>query len=160
MFAMHRFHLSIMGLAAGLCLLIMAPVKDAAGYDLLTAEEIASRTAPSSTRSITPLKNEGPEVIIHNPDGANDLRSPLDFDVEFRERTAAPDMATLKLEYDLGLFWTDVTSRLAGHAEITDSRIISRGAELPSGRHVLRLSISDLAGKVTATKITFTVAEP
>ena len=68
-------------------------------------------------------------------------------------------MSTLTLEYDLGFFWKDITSRLADHAEITENRIISRGAELPAGDHHLRMSISDLAGKTTTSNMVLTVAE-
>lgn len=161
MFALHRLPLQAMIIAAGVSVLVGMVSSDAEadGYELLTAAEYALRKPKAPTRSITKMQNEGPEIVIHNPDGANDLRSPLDFDVEFRARSADPDMATLKLEYDLGLFWKDVTRRMADHAEITDNRIISRGAELPVGDHNLRLSISDKAGKITATEISFTIAD-
>lgn len=130
-------------------------------YELLTAEEFAERSPAGATRSVTVPANEGPEIIVHTPNASNGLRSPLDFDVEFRARSAdaLPVMNTLMLEYDLGLFWKDITSRLADHAEITESRIISRGAELPAGEHHLRMSISDQAGKTTTTKMVLTVAE-
>lgn len=68
-------------------------------------------------------------------------------------------MNSLMLEYDLGLFWKNITSRLADHAEITENRIISRGAELPAGDHHLRMSITDLAGKTTTTRMQLTVTE-
>lgn len=161
MFFQRRHPLRAMMIAAGISLLVGMPPNNARaeGYELLTAEEYAARTPKARARSINRMENEGPEIVIHNPHGANDLFSPLDFDVEFRARSAAPDMATLKLEYDLGLFWKDVTRRMADHAEITDNRIISRGAKLPAGDHNLRLSISDKAGKVTATEISFTIAD-
>ncbi|MGI9507849.1 MAG: hypothetical protein ACR2QJ_00695, partial [Geminicoccaceae bacterium] len=95
----------------------------------------------------------------HAPITSGDLSSPLDFDIEFRAKNAEPVMGSLILEYDLGMFWKDVTDRLAGHAEITDNRIVSRDAELPAGEHHLRMSISDLAGKTTTTKMVLTVTE-
>ncbi|MDH3660880.1 MAG: hypothetical protein OEU92_12800 [Alphaproteobacteria bacterium] len=156
-----RLTLNSMALAAGIGLLsCVLPSNGAAdGYDLLTAEEYAERVARPLTRTMTPIAEEGPEIIVHTPQGSEGLRSPLDFDVEFRPRRAAPDMRTLKLEYDLGLFWKDVTRRMADHAEITDNRIVSRGAELPAGEHRLRMSISDQVGKTTSTEIAFTIAE-
>lgn len=154
-----RLTLKSMSLAVAIGLFAyIAPSDDVAAYELLTAEEFSERTDRAPTRSITKLANEGPEIIIHAPQAANNLRSPLDFEVEFRPREAEPDLATLKIEYDLGWFWKDVTGRMADHAEISDNRLISRGAELPDGDHHLRMSISDKAGKTTATEFVLTVA--
>lgn len=152
-------HLALQSMVLGL-LVSAHPLGGAAGaYELLTAEEYAERSARGTKRSAAASANEGPEIIIHTPEASGDLRSPLDFDVEFRARSAEPVMNTLMLEYDLGLFWKDITSRLADHAEITANRIISRGAELPAGDHHLRMSITDQAGKTTTTKMVLTVAE-
>lgn len=161
MSASYRLTLHSMVFAAGIGLFVGLLSSDsmADGYDLLTAEEYAERTARPLARSLTPVDEEGPEIVVHAPQGSESLRSPLDFDVEFRARKAEPDLATLKLEYDLGLFWKDVTTRMADHAEITGNRIVSRGANLPAGDHHLRMSISDTAGKTTATELTFTIAE-
>jgi hypothetical protein len=147
-------------LAASVVLFAFAHPSDslAGGYTLLTAEEYAERVDRPSTRSVKRLANEGPEIIIHAPEKAQSLFSPLDFDLEFKAREAEPDFATLKVEYDLGFFWKDVTSRMADHAEIAGNRLVSRGAELPDGDHHLRLSISDTAGKTTATEFVFTIA--
>jgi hypothetical protein len=138
-----------MGLFSGL----LPSVGWAVGYAILTAEDFASRTPMVRTRALSSLGSVGAEFIVHAPERSGELRSPLDFDVEFRARQAEPDMGTLKVEYDLGWFWKDVTSRMADHAEISSNRIVSRGAELPAGNHHLRLSISDQAGKTTATEI-------
>lgn len=150
-------------LAAGITLLICAPPFSgmANAYELLTAEEFAERAPRSATRSVDVLAKEGPEIIIHTPQASGDLSSPLDFDVEFRAQSAdaLPVMNSLLLEYDVGLFWKDITARLAEHAEITENRIISRGAELPAGDHHLRMSISDRAGKTTTTKMALTVTK-
>lgn len=161
MSASHPLTLHSLGLAAGIGLLVYALPFDGSGsaYELLTAEEYAERSPRGATRSLSVSANEGPEIIVHTPEASGDLLSPLDFDVEFRSRSAEPVMNSLKLEYDLGLFWKDITSRLADHAEITANRIISHGTELPAGDHQLRMSISDRAGKTTTTKMALTVAE-
>jgi hypothetical protein len=152
-------HALVPALAAGLLLVASASAHTARAYDLLTAAEYAERTPAGATRSLTAAANDGPEIIVHTPETSGALRSPLDFDVEFRAKDALPVMGSLLVEYDLGLFWKDVTARLAEHAEITENRIISRGAELPAGDHHLRLSISDEAGKTTTTTMVLTVAE-
>lgn len=128
-------------------------------YDLVTADDYAERSPVGSTRAVTTAPSEGPEIIVHAPDIDGALRSPLDFDIEFRANGAEPVMGSLILEYDLGLFWKDITDRLAGHAEISDNRIVSRGAELPAGEHHLRLSISDLAGKTTTSTMILSIAD-
>ncbi len=154
-------HLSLRSLflVAGLISFAIPFGGGAHAYELLSAEEYAERSQKGPTRSLVPPENEGPEIVVHTPEASGSLRSPLDFDVEFRARSAAPDMSTLTLEYDLGFFWKDITSRLADHAEITENRIISRGAELPAGDHHLRMSISDLAGKTTTSNMVLTVAD-
>ncbi|MGI9510932.1 MAG: hypothetical protein ACR2QJ_16450 [Geminicoccaceae bacterium] len=152
------FNFAALVLAA--CMGLALPLVGTAGaYDLLTAEEYAERSPRGATRSVTVSADEGPDVIVHTPATSGDLRSPLDFDIEFRAKNAEPVMGSLILEYDLGMFWKDVTDRLAGHAEITDNRLVSRDAELPAGDHHLRLSISDMAGKTTTTKMILTVTE-
>ena len=154
-------HLSLRSLVlvAGLIALAIPVDGGAHAYELLSAEEYAERSKKGPTRSLAPAENEGPEIVVHTPQASGALHSPLDFDVEFRARTAEPDMSTLTLEYDLGFFWKDITSRLADHAEITENRIISRGAELPAGNHHLRMSISDTAGKTTTSDMVLTVAD-
>ncbi|MEZ5934442.1 MAG: hypothetical protein R3F54_21365 [Alphaproteobacteria bacterium] len=147
-----------LAVAAGL-LAASAFDRPALAYDLLTAEEYAERTPSGETRSLTVSANDGPDIIVHTPETSGALRSPLDFDVEFRAKDAEPVMGSLLVEYDLGLFWKDVTARIAEHAEITGNRIVSRGADLPAGDHHLRLSISDLAGKTTTTDLVLTVAD-
>ena len=161
MLTSYRQTLDRMILVTGTALLLSTPPVDgpAHAYDLLTVEEYAERSPGGATRSLTVLANDGPEIIVHTPETSGELRSPLDFDVEFRARSAEPLMGSLLLEYDLGLFWKDITSRLADHAEISENRIISRGAELPAGEHHLRMSISDLAGKTTTTNMVLTVSK-
>lgn len=160
MLAIHHRAMTRMVLAVGVGLFVCAFSVDrpAHAYDLLTIEEYAKRAPGGATRSLTVTASDGPEIIVHSPQTSGDLSSPLDFDVEFRARSAEPLIGSLLLEYDLGLFWKDITNRLADHAEVTENRIISRGAELPVGDHHLRMSISDLAGKTTTTSIVLTVS--
>lgn len=155
----HMMQAMVLAAGTGLLACTLPFGGGALAYDLLTPEEYAERTPIGTTRTLTVTANDGPEIVLHTPDTTGDLSSPLDFDVEFRARNAEPVMGSLMVEYDLGLFWKDITSRLADHAEITENRIVSRGAELPAGDHHLRLSISDLAGKTTTTNMLLTVAE-
>jgi len=149
----------VLAVSAGLLVCAFPVDGPAHAYDLLTIEEYAKRSPSGATRTFIVTANDGPEIIVHTPETSGDLSSPLDFDVEFRARSAEPLIGSLILEYDLGLFWKDITSRLSDHAEITENRIISRGAELPVGDHHLRMSISDLAGKTTTTNMVLTVSK-
>lgn len=129
-------------------------------YALLTEEEYASLDRSAvETRAMTFVKRDGPDIVVHSPRQAADLRSPLDFDVEFKPNGAEPDLKTLKLEYDLGIFWKDVTERIAGKARIAGNRIVSRGAKLPAGQHRLRMTIHDARGRATVTEIRFRVVD-
>lgn len=128
------------------------------GWDLITPEEYSRRTERQQTRNLTVERDAGPEIVLHRPISF-ELASPVDFDVEFRPRdNVAPDLATLRVEYDMGLFWQDVTKRLLGHARVTGLRLTSTGARLPPGRHVLRVRIMDKQRRATVSTLELTVA--
>lgn len=145
-------------------MLMAAPVAALGGWDLLDATEIRlhaldARVAPdeTATRKLEPVQRDGPEIRIHAPRGF-DLASPVDFDVEIVPRDGVePDMASLKIEYRIGPFWTDVTDRLRQNARMTGLRMLAPGARLPEGEHLLRLTIGDREGRITIARLSFTV---
>jgi hypothetical protein len=149
---------ALLGLGLALALLSPQPVAAAELWDLVTPEEFAARTPPPEARALTALRDDGPRVVIHSPPGFR-VGSPVDFDVEFVGRNgSAPDLATLRIEYDMGLFWTDVTTRLLAHARFSGSHLLAPGAKLPVGQHVLRFGISDRAGRRSLALVELTVA--
>lgn len=147
-------------LLAGLAGLALAPglarAQDA-GWDLVTPEEAAARRMPR-TRRLTTVTADGPDLLIHAPQGST-IAPPVTFDVEFRGRDGvAPVMGSLRIDYDMGLFWQDVTQRLLSHATVEGTRLRAAGARLPPGRHVLRIAIMDKSRRRTVSVLDLTVA--
>jgi len=141
---------------------LMAPGIPALAQDsfaLLTPEETATWVSFSqATRGISLIRSDGPKIKVNAPSGFA-LASPVTFDIEILPRDGvAPEISTLKIEYSLGPVWTDVTKRIRKHATMSGSRFQAPGAELPAGKHRLRLSIADAQGRVTAADIQFTVS--
>lgn len=130
---------------------------DNTGFVLITAEE-AGRAQPRKVkRMIQPVIRNGPEIVFHAP-SATKLNSPVDFDVEFRPRGGiAPDVGTLKVEYDLGIAWLNITKKLLAHAKVSGTRLSSKRAQLPGGNHVLRMTIRDKQGRESQAILRFSV---
>lgn len=149
-------------LVAGAFSLQGAPAMSGETFDLLTDGEarlmrLGGDEAPRRTRALEPVKHDGPEIRIHAPRGF-DLASPVDFDVEIVPKDGVePDMTSLKIEYRIGPFWTDVTDRLRENARMTGLRMLAPGAKLPGGEHLLRLTIGDREGRITVARLSFTV---
>ena len=111
-------------------------------YALITAEDVAERV-DSGTRSLRRLASDGPSILVHAP-GSSTVRPPVDFDVEFRARDGVPpDLRSIRLHYNLGIAWKNVTRRLMAHATFEGNRVLSANAMLPAGKHQLKLSIED-----------------
>jgi len=145
---------------AGLYLLcglaFTVPQKAAAGDARII--QLASRM-PARAPALRTMRQDGPRILIHQPRSFR-LSSPVDFDVEVVPRNGVrPDMSTLKVEYDAGLVWADVTSRIKRRASMQGLRLRARGTELPAGRHVLRLTIRDKRGRATVAELTLLVSD-
>lgn len=132
------------------------PAQAVTGYDLITTEDMAERTG-SVTRALRQLSSDGPTLVVHAP-SASTVRSPVDFDVEFRPRGGvAPDLSSIRVDYNLGIAWKNVTRRLLSHARVDGNRLRSAGAKLPAGTHELKLSIRDLDRRRTEAILELTV---
>ena len=149
-------------LVAGAMTLPATPAMSGETFALLTDGEarltrLGGAERPARTRALEPVKHDGPEIRIHAPRGF-DLDSPVDFDVEIVPKDGVePDMASLKIEYRIGPFWTDVTDRLRQNARMSGMRMLAPGAQLPEGDHLLRLTIGDREGRITVARLSFTV---
>ncbi len=129
----------------------------AEGFDLLEPADLKRRQPVGATRALIALRSEGPGVQVAAP-SSDRVVSPVTFDVTFTERNGAvPVMSSLKIEYNLGPFWKDVTRKVLGAAQIDGYHLRAAGARLPEGRHVLKMRIRDTAGRETATRIELTV---
>lgn len=132
-------------------------------FSLLTDEELdLFRKNPlsddeSDTRALTFAENAGPIIQMASPTGLT-LKSPVSFDVRIKPKDGVPvAMSSLKVEYKLGPFWTDITGRLAGHGSVVGTRLKAKGAKLPLGKHKVQLTILDVDGRRTRAVATFAV---
>ena len=132
-------------------------------FPLLSEEEVAVfRQNPLSdadvdTRSVSFTEEAGPVIQVASPRGST-LKSPVNFDVRIKPKNGvAVAMSSLKVEYKLGPFWTDITSRLASHGAVVGTRLKARGAQLPKGKHLIRLTILDVKGQRTRALAAFVV---
>lgn len=131
-------------------------------FTLLNAEELDQRlslgTDQGAERSLSITVSDGPGIRVAAPSGTS-LYSPVDFDIQLQPKDGvAVDMKSLKIEYKIGPAWINLTRRIMGQASIKGNRFFARGAELPSGRHSLRLSVRDVQGRSTQARVSFSVS--
>ncbi len=132
-------------------------------FVLLTDEEMdLFRQNPllddgADTRALSFSENAGPMIQVASPTGST-LKSPVNFDVRIKPKGGvAVAMSSLKVEYKLGPFWTDITSRLAGHGAVVGTRLKANGAKLPKGKHKVQLTVLDVNGRRTRAVAAFAV---
>lgn len=141
--------------------LLAARARAQGSFDLLTDEEVAAFLAADpepTTRSMNLIESAGPTIRVAAPTGFS-LTSPVDFDILIEPKGGVPvSISTLRIDYRIGPIWKDVTARIARHGQISGTRLQSRGANLPSGRHTLRLSVSDAQARRTTAIVKFAVS--
>jgi hypothetical protein len=96
---------------------------------------------------------------VQEPDQNQPITSPVTIRVSFQPQdNAGIDLTTFRVTY-YGLFGIpiDITSRILEHAELSDSGIYAKDAELPSGHHRVTVEIADGMGRVGAQPFEFTV---
>lgn len=129
-----------------------------ADYALLTPDETAQWAgAQEAVRGLSLTQANGPAIKVNAPAGFS-LVSPVSFDIEVQPRDGvAPDMNSLKIEYYLNPLWINVTRRIMAQAKMTGTHMKATGAELPVGKHLMRLTIKDARGRVTSADLDFVV---
>lgn len=106
-----------------------------------------------------------PEIIIVNPgvtgDELEELVSPIDFITKFQPQEGAEiDLDSIEVHYKW-LGWKDVTDRILEHATVSAEGIEAIGAEIPKGKHKMRLTVKDTLGRESRERISFrVVSEP
>jgi hypothetical protein len=109
------------------------------------------------TRALSFAESAGPIIQVASPTGST-LKSPVNFDVRIKPKNGVPvAMSSLKVEYKLGPFWTDITGRLAGHGSVIGTRLKANGAKLPKGKHKVQLTVLDVDGRRTRAVAAFAV---
>ena len=126
---------------------------------LVTPEEAALPDAPEPPpgarfeRRSSGLRRDkeeappGPEIVVESPEPDKTYRPPVPIDVRFVSRSDVPiDPESLRVTY-LKFWGIDITDRVKEF--LVGDRIQVPNAKLPSGRHRLRVSISDQKGTTT-----------
>lgn len=144
-----------------LSLLIASPLLAAdhrpAPLVLITAEEArrpdqpATRSAPARARP----DPQAPKIVVEKPPGAVIEQTPFPIRISFvTAPDAAVDLASLKVEV-IKLVPFSIVDRLRPYAG--PQGIDVPGADIPKGRHTVRLSISDTKGRVGGCQKTWEV---
>jgi hypothetical protein len=114
---------------------------------LLTEKEGAMEEAPAGLIEIGRTINDGPEIKIIKPAIDNDYKSPVEIDVLFIPlEGVGVDLSQLKVEC-LKIITIDLTNRILPYS--TDGGIKIENADLPKGKHKIRVTIGDMEGGVT-----------
>jgi hypothetical protein len=115
----------------------------------IVTEGEASLPSEATPRSAPALPQEGPVIRIERPDVNTPVAPPFAVDVVFEPRAggAPVKMESLKITY-LKVFELDVTDRFKPY--IKGNRLFVENANVPAGRHRLKIIIADQNGKLTA----------
>lgn len=134
-------------------------------FALLSPDEIGEMdpaepaTQAQKQRALKVTNASGPGITVAAPAGFM-LTSPVDFDIRLEPRDGvAVDMKSLRIDYRLGPVWVNLTGRIMKEATIKGSRLMARGAELPPGNHILRLTAQDAQLRTTRATVTFSVSK-
>ncbi len=131
-------------------------------FYLLTPDEMAEldnqpKITESLDRGLTVTQSDGPFVNFNSPK-KDIVQSPVNIDVDISPRgDTAVDLSSIRIDYRMGPAWINVTKRIMKHASVEGSRLLARSAELPIGRHTMRLSIQDEDKRRTRVTVSFVV---
>lgn len=108
------------------------------------------------------LVENAPIIIILKPGTATEegeeLLSPIDFIMKFEPQGEATiDLDSIRVHYRF-FGWRDITDKILEHAEITEEGIRALKAEIPKGKHKMRLKVQDSLGREARAVIVFRVA--
>ncbi|MCX5722771.1 MAG: hypothetical protein NT179_12205 [Nitrospirae bacterium] len=94
--------------------------------------------------------NAGPEIEILKPADGGRVPSPVEVAVRFIPRLGAVDLASLKVSI-VKFITIDITDRIRPYA--TAEGIQLKEANIPSGKHRVRITVSDKAGGVSIKEL-------
>lgn len=139
----------------------IAPVSQT--FALLSPADLAALKdapePPPPNRGLDITKTDGPLIRVASPSGAT-LASPVNFDIQIEPNGGVPvDMSSIRIEYKIGPVWVNVTRTIMKYATIKGSRLSAKGAELPAGSHLLRVSVADNNARQTRATVRFKVSK-
>lgn len=127
-----------------------------AEFWLVMPEEAALANAESSPglrkRGIDP--RGGPVIELLKPSPGQASRTPVEVDVKFHARQSPIDESTIQVTL-LKIINVDLTDRIRPYT--TSSGIHIPNANLPSGRHAVRIKLADREGNASSTQMTLQI---
>ena len=159
----HFFLKQILISLAAIALIFVSASKDLSAKPgrlvLITKQEAALANAPEDPKIASKLLEEeverGPIIVLNSPKNEGRYPKPIKIDILFIPRDAADiDLSTLKVIY-VKIFDIDITARLKKHT--TDKGIQIPEAELPPGKHKLKILLADTKGHMSTQKLVFVV---
>ena len=150
--------LSFLTFVCGALVVAFAPLRPVAAAEVLITEAEASLPSPADVSLTTRGLTRGPlvEQVTPDPDAAP-VKSPLPLKIKFQTRNNVPiDKDSVKLTY-VRTPNVDLTSRIKPH--IGEDGIDMRQAEVPPGKHVIRIDLKDQQGRSSTGTIKLTVTK-
>ena len=126
-------------------------------FVLITPEEAqASAKGPGLFVARSLPNPASPVIEVLSPDLKSPIAAPVPIRLRFNGATPGePKPESFKALY--GSFRIDITDRLRKRATITKAGLELSGADIPSGRHQIVMSIEDTAGRKVEQVVTFEV---
>lgn len=130
------------------------------GMWLITPEEAAMAPAKeTSGRDPTQIgaeSNLGPKIEVLKPLDGGSAQSPVEVDIKFIRKMSPVDPASLKVSV-VKFINIDITDRVRTYASADGIQVPA--AQLPSGKHTVRVSIADQDGLRSIKDVTFEVLD-
>jgi len=141
-------------------LALASPTPASAGENwLITPEEAAMQVRDGEMAiPVAAVEGPGPNILLKDPKMLKKLVSPVDIYVAFEPGASKKpaDMRSLKVTL-VGFIDINITDRLKEYIKGTNLEV--EKANLPSGKHRLRMHIEDVAGNPNERDIFVTVVK-
>ncbi len=151
---------TLLFLGSFLLLILSAGVAKAGSNWLVTPSEAAKIAFPADSSMVpqAAVEGVGPSILVKQPKLLEKVTSPIDIFVSFvpGKSGKGPDMETLQVTL-IGLLDFDITDRVQKYVVGESLDIID--ADLPKGRHKIRLSIKDVGGSPNERDLVIRVVE-
>lgn len=127
---------------------------------LITPEEAATAPEPEISRSgHLPFAGEGslgPTIEVFKPTNGGSAPSPVEIDIKFLPKLNPVNLQSLKVSV-VKFINIDITERVRSHASTTGIHLPA--AQIPTGKHTVRISIADTEGLRSMKDVTFEVLD-
>lgn len=140
------------------CAISTTNTQGAIAWTLITNDEILKEDKAARPKEL-PSRSQpagAPAIEVSEPDTAKPVKSPVTIRIRFRPQTGTTiNPATFRAKY--GWLGIDITDRLVAHAQLDATGISANNAEIPAGRYMVVLQITDSLGRVGTRSLEFTV---